>query len=128
LGARTVEVGGLVLGALAAGAIGALSTTVGAVAAAAVCWAAYDGFALNRLGELHAAAADLHAAGYVVGAALVCRAPAAALRAVRACARAGTGLSVALPAVLIADLARRSGLRPSTGMHRGAPGRSSSPL
>jgi hypothetical protein len=36
LGARTVEGGGLVLGALAAGAIGALSTTVGAVAAAAV--------------------------------------------------------------------------------------------
>jgi hypothetical protein len=114
----TVEVGGLLLGALAAGAIGALSTTTGAAAAAAVCWAADDGFTLNRLGELHAAAADLRAFEYILGVALLCRASAAALRAARAFVRSGTGDSVALPAVLIADLTRRAGLRPTTGTRR----------
>lgn len=113
LDARTVAVGGLVLAALAAVLIAALSTTAAAIDTAAVCWAAYDGFALNRLGELHLAAADLRALGYIVGAALSFRCLAAALRAVRAAARTSTELSIPLPAELIADLSLRPNLRPS---------------
>jgi hypothetical protein len=118
LDARTVAVGGLVLAALAAGLIAALSTTAAAIDTAGVCWAAYDGFALNRLGELHLAAVDLRALGYIVGAALIFRCLAAGLRAVRAAARTDENPSFALPAELPAGPPPRANLRQTAGTRR----------
>jgi hypothetical protein len=61
---------GLVLATAAAATLGAIATTPGAVVAATLCWACYDGFVLHTLGTLEGGRADLVALAVVVVAAL----------------------------------------------------------
>jgi hypothetical protein len=57
---------GIVLAAVAAMALAALTTTTGAVVSGALSWACYDGFVLHRFGTLEGGRADLVALGVVV--------------------------------------------------------------
>jgi hypothetical protein len=88
LGEEQVTVVGLVLSTLAAAAVSFFTTPAGATASAAMCWAYYDGFALNRLGELHFAAADLRALAVIGGTAVVVAGCAMLLHALAAAATA----------------------------------------
>jgi hypothetical protein len=61
---------GLVLATAAAVTLGAMTIAPGAVVAAVLCWACYDGFVLHSLGTLEGGHADLVALAVVVAAAL----------------------------------------------------------
>jgi hypothetical protein len=89
LGEDRVGVVGLALAVLAAATVAFFTTPAGATAAAAMCWAYYDGFALHRLGELRFAVADLQALAMIGGVAVVVAACVMLLR--RAVAPATTG-------------------------------------
>jgi hypothetical protein len=71
---------GIVLAAVAAMALAALTTTTGAVVTGALSWACYDGFVLHRLGTLEAGRADLVALGVVVVAAVAAQLVGAVVR------------------------------------------------
>ncbi|WP_433558555.1 hypothetical protein ACQPWY_08575 [Pseudonocardia xinjiangensis] len=61
---------GLVLATAAAVTLGAMATTPGAIVAAVLSWACYDGFVVHSLGTIEAGRADLVALAVVVVAAL----------------------------------------------------------
>jgi hypothetical protein len=71
---------GIVLAAVAAMALAALTTTTGAVVAGALSWACYDGFVLHRFGTLEGGRADLVALGVVVAAAVAAQLVGAVVR------------------------------------------------
>ncbi|OLT12496.1 hypothetical protein BJF78_24475 [Pseudonocardia sp. CNS-139] len=62
-------VAGAVLAAVAAAALAAVTTPVGALGAAALCWACADGFVVNRFGTLGGGARDLWLLAVVAAAA-----------------------------------------------------------
>lgn len=62
---------GLLFTALAAAAVGAVTTIPGAVAAAVTCWTCYEGFLSNRTGTVHIGPAGLAALGAVIAIALL---------------------------------------------------------
>lgn len=106
---------GLVLATAAAVTLGAIATTPGAVLAAALCWACYDGFVLHSLGTLEGGRADLVALAVVVGAAVAAQLVGALTRHARA-----VGAAVDLP-----DAARGGSVacdqpESRTGAHRRA--------
>jgi K+-sensing histidine kinase KdpD len=74
---------GLVFAAGAAVILASMTTTVGAVVTASLCWACFDGFVLHRFGTLDGGRDDLVALGIVVAAALAARAIAAVVRHIR---------------------------------------------
>jgi hypothetical protein len=71
---------GIVLAAVGAMALAALTTTTGAVVAGALSWACYDGFVLHRFGTLEGGRADVVALGVVVVAAVAARLVGAVVR------------------------------------------------
>lgn len=62
---------GLALAVVTSVLIGARTTVPGAVVTAALCWACFDGFAVNRLAVLGASRGELTALGGLAAAALV---------------------------------------------------------
>lgn len=90
LGARDTPLVGIALLAATAAAIGATTTIGGALAAAAPCWALWNGFLLNELGRLTFTTADLHGLIAIAAAAVVAAVLATARRHV---ARAAASVS-----------------------------------
>jgi hypothetical protein len=91
---------GLVLAALAAAWLGALTTPPGAVVAAAQCWACFDGFVVHRFGSLGGGRADLLALAVVAGAGLAVAAAATVVRRHRVGSATRGYPAVRIPAVL----------------------------
>jgi hypothetical protein len=77
-------VAGVVLAAAAAATLAAVTTPLGALGAAALCWACADGFVLHRFGTLGDGRADLLALAAVAAAAAVAYLVGATVRHVRA--------------------------------------------
>ncbi|NMH98857.1 hypothetical protein [Pseudonocardia acidicola] len=67
------RVTGLVFAAAAAAGVALLTTAPGALAAAAQCWAVYDGFEVNRFGQLGGTRPELVVLGAVCLVALIAR-------------------------------------------------------
>lgn len=77
-------IAGIVLAAVAAATLAAVTTPIGAIGAAALCWACVDGFVLNRFGTLGDSRADLLALGIIAASAVAAYTAGALLRHLRA--------------------------------------------
>lgn len=112
----------LVLLALAALLVGAVTTVAGAVAAAVQGWAVYSGFVVNRLGELRMAPADRSALLVLLAVAVLAGLVATAMRSAGAPARRrSTGWrSTGLPPELTVGGATPVRVGHGPGGHRGS--------
>jgi hypothetical protein len=79
-GATHEPVAALIALAVTAAVVSAVTTTAGAVATGAACWALYDGFVLGRAGHLVLAGSSAHAAMLFLAAAVGATAVGAAIR------------------------------------------------